>query len=71
MRKKFSTMAQISPKVFETMAYGCVPVVVGDYLPDEFVPFENYIPIAMTDRALELLFPTPCGRKTCSKYRKK
>ena len=54
--KKFSTMAQISPKVFETMAYGCVPVVVGDYLPDEFVPFENYIPIAMTDAALELLF---------------
>ena len=40
----YKNMDQVSPKFFEMMIHSTIPLVYGNFLPNDFKPYENFIP---------------------------
>ena len=49
-------MDQISPRFFEMMIHSTIPLVNGNFLPDDFKPYENFIPFDFDKKNLDDVF---------------
>ena len=56
IEEPYKDMDQISPRFFEMMIHSTIPLVYGNFLPNDFKPYENFIPFDFNEKNLDDVF---------------